>query len=87
MRDLVALPPSEFEAREWLDLLTAQRAAYRADPIAARTLAAFDLERFAHGEAQPTDGPDVSDEDAIERAATAVVASALLGLDAALTRR
>ncbi len=86
-RAVTSHAPSEFEAREWLDLLTAQRAAYRADPIAARTLAAFDLERFAHGEAQPTDGPDVSDEDAIERAATAVVASALLGLDAALTRR
>jgi hypothetical protein len=87
MRALTSHAPTEREARELGALLTAQREAYRSDVDAARTLAAFDLERFVHGEATPTDGADLSEEDAVERAATAVVASALLGLDATLTRR
>jgi hypothetical protein len=90
-RTLTSQKPTDAEAVELLRLLDDQRAAYGADPVAARELASFDLERFAHPPAADAPraeaGAELTDEAAIERAATAVVVSTLLSLDAAVTRR
>lgn len=71
-------------------LLVAQRAVYRADVTAAQALASYDLERIAHPPAATETANDVSiltDDAAIDIAAAAVLASALLTLDDVVTRR
>ncbi|MCP3915696.1 MAG: DUF1549 domain-containing protein [bacterium] len=95
MRSLASRRPTAVEEAVLLELLAEQRVAYRAEPAAAVTLATFDLEWSAHPRAEgdapdqePEQGaPSVAADDAIERAATTVVASALLSLDSVVTRR
>ncbi len=66
-------------------LLAEQRAAYQRAPEMAQQLANFDLDAVAHGKSAAGDTPAAPDD--IELAATAVVASTLLGLDDVVTRR
>ncbi|TDJ78477.1 MAG: DUF1553 domain-containing protein, partial [Planctomycetota bacterium] len=91
MRALTSRPPTPAEEGALLTLLAEQRTAFRSDLAAARALAEFQLEQIAHPSAkeeQPVDGATLEAQDEmIERAATAVVASALISLDAAVTRR
>ena len=91
MRALTSRPPTPVEEAALLTLLAEQRTAFRADPAAVRALAEFDLERVAHppaDEEEPEESTgSLSKDEMIERAATAVVASALISLDAVVTRR
>jgi hypothetical protein len=87
---LASRPPTEVERAAALDLLDAQRAAYRADLPAAHALARYDLERIAHPPAAGTASKDTSvftDAAAVDIASAAVLASALLTLDDVVTRR
>jgi len=85
MRALAGRPATAVELESLLTLLREQRRAFGSDPDAATQLAGFDLERIAH---PSDDWPDPSPvDDPVERAATAVVTSALLDLDAVVTRR
>ena len=94
MRTLTSRLPTAEEQAALLELLEGQRAAYREDPAAAQALAGFDLEVFAHPPTMDPSAPVVDESIApltetvaIERAALATLASAILGLDAAVTRR
>ena len=53
----------------------------------ARQLAGYSLERAAHPDGEAPDQPPMDEEIAVETAATAVVASALLGLPDVVQRR
>jgi len=87
VRSLASRPATDEEREAMVALLSAQRDAYAADPAAARALANFDLERAAHpGDEAPAEAT-VGDEQAAEVAATAVVASALLGIPDVVQRR
>lgn len=68
-------------------LLAAQREAYRASPDSARRLATYSLEQVAHPAAEAPEPAPMEEDLAIETAATAVVASALLGLPDVVHRR
>jgi hypothetical protein len=83
---LLSRAPDEAQAKLLLELWEQQSAAFSADPAAAASLASFDLER----ELRPTEGPGtpaLDDHVAVDRATAAILASTLLGLDEALTRR
>ena len=87
VRSLASRPPTAEETEAMTALIEAQREAYRLDPDAARRLANFSLERAAHpGDEAPEPEP-MTDEVAVETAATTVVASALLGLPDVVQRR
>ena len=77
---------TETERTAMVALLVEQRAAYADEPGAAHDLATYDLERVAHPGADARAAP-LSSAGEIELAATAVVASTLLGLDDVVTRR
>ena len=92
VRSLASRPPTAAERESMTALLAAQRTAYRGDVDAARELASYSLERTAHPapDAPAQGGSDqneVPDEVAVETAATAVVASTLLGLPDVVQRR
>ena len=83
---LLSRAPDAPQAKLLLELWEQQSAAFAADPEAAVALASFDLER----ELRPSEAPEppiLPDEVAVEWATAAVVATTLLGLDEALTRR
>ncbi|MHC4838944.1 MAG: DUF1553 domain-containing protein, partial [Planctomycetota bacterium] len=83
---LLSRMPGDLQAKLLLELWEQQAAAFAADPEAAAALASFDLER----ELRPAEAPEppiLADDVAVEWATAAVVASTLLGLDEALTRR
>ena len=87
IRSLTSRPPTTAERESMTTLLAAQRAAYRQDPASARQLAGYSLERAAHPDGEAPDQPPMGEEIAVETAATAVVASALLGLPDVVQRR
>jgi hypothetical protein len=88
MRALTSRDPTVVEERALLTLLGEQRVAYGADPDAARALASYDLGRVAHAPEPAAEDPlTYGADEARERAALAVVAGTVLGLDAAVTRR
>ena len=87
VRALASRPPTPSESEAMVRLLRDQRAAYRGDLDAARALADYDLERAAHGEEAPAAEEFTQRERAVEVAATAVVASALLGIPDVVQRR
>ncbi|MEM6571574.1 MAG: DUF1553 domain-containing protein [Planctomycetota bacterium] len=91
---LASRDPSEAELEAMSALLQAQRGIYAQDPGEARMLAEYDIERVAHpgkaageSEAAAKDDQVLDDATAVEVAATAVVASALFGLDEVVARR
>ncbi|MEM9798934.1 MAG: DUF1553 domain-containing protein [Planctomycetota bacterium] len=85
---LASRAPIEAESRSMVELLGVQREAYIEDVEAARALASYDLERIAHPADEGAQAPlDIDDSTCVEIAATAIVASALLGLDDVVTRR
>ena len=91
MRALTSRLPTDGERATLLELLISQRRAYGDDVASAHTLASFDFEAFLRPPAADAVGENtvtpLSDSAAIERAALATVASTLLSLDAAVTRR
>ncbi len=87
VRSLTSRLPTTAERESMTALLAAQRAAYRQDLAAAHELACFSLERAAHPTDDDPDPEAMDDEVAVETAATAVVASALLGLPDVVQRR
>ena len=87
VRSLASRSPSTPELEAMTALLAAQREAYRGDLNAAHQLASFSLERAAHPDAQADEPAPLDDGSAVETAATAVVASALLGLPDVVQRR
>ncbi|MHC4891964.1 MAG: DUF1553 domain-containing protein [Planctomycetota bacterium] len=93
MRALTSHPPSAVQEAALIELLDRQREAFRLDPEGARALVSFDLAGIAHPrdpDAVPSESlatSPLSTEAMAERAATAVVASTLINLDAAITRR
>ncbi len=87
VRSLASRPPTAEETDAMTALIEAQREAYRLDPDAARRLANFSLEGAAHPGAEAPEPEPMTDEVAVETAATTVVASALLGLPDVVQRR
>jgi hypothetical protein len=87
VRSLASRPPTAEESKSMTSLLAAQREAYRASPDSARQLARYSLEQVAHPAAEPPEPEPMEEDLAIETAATAVVASALLGLPDVVHRR
>ncbi|MGB0332156.1 MAG: hypothetical protein ACPGPE_10115, partial [Planctomycetota bacterium] len=87
VRSLASRPPTAGETDAMTALLAAQRAAYELDADAAQRLANYSLERAAHPDAEAPEPGPMTDEVAVETAATTVVASALLGLPDVVQRR
>ena len=83
---LLSREPDAVQRGVLSELWETQAEAFAADPAAARSLAHFDLERELRPDEAPAP-PELSDLRAAELATAAIVASTLLGLDEALTRR
>ncbi|QDV06161.1 Planctomycete cytochrome C [Planctomycetes bacterium Poly30] len=89
-RALLTREPLEGERNAMAELLDEQREIYRAAPAEAVALAGFDLERAVHpvvADAETARSEPVDETVSIEVAATAVVASTLLGFQDVVQRR
>ncbi|MDF1800946.1 MAG: DUF1549 domain-containing protein [Planctomycetota bacterium] len=76
MRSLTSRRPTQSEAEVLAALLVEQRAAFRANPEAARALASFDLELVAHPPAPAAEGASSANSDDEQGSAAAEAAAA-----------